>query len=588
MEGVLQMKVSIIVPAYNVENYIEDCLDSLVNQTLQDIEIIVINDGSTDNTLENILKYSTKDKRIKVLFQKNAGPSAARNKGLEAATGEYVAFVDADDWISPNYLENLYREITQNNCDIAVSSVIRKGKHKNKTKLNYKNVQVIQTLEEKVKICNLPKFCYVWGKLFKKEILKDKNFCEGVFFEDILWLPEVLKASDRLVTVPDTLYYYRINYNSIVKLLPSEKKQRDQYSAKSYIVKFFNSNNLFLSEKYKNITKRTFYISKFPILKIKERNFINTCYLFSFIPILKFKDFDNHYIFKFLFLRFAFWHKSNFNYIPAMSYGVNLNKRSPQLIVSLTSHPARINYVSVAINTILRQRLKPDRVILWLAEEEFKNKEADLPDNLLSLKDLGLEIKWCENLYSYKKTIPALRECPNDIIVTADDDLYYAEDWLESLYNAYLKNPENIYVRRAVKVEVRKGKIQDAFKRDMAHLKNCKAPLFANQLMGGSGCLFPPNSLHPDIFNIDKFTSLLPTHDDIYLWAMAVLNNTKIQVVGGYDEEMLCVEGTRTSALCKINNSSGSGIPPHEAFDRIANAYPQIIDKIKNDAIISV
>ncbi len=157
-----------------------------------------------------------------------------------------------------------------------------------------------------------------------------------------------------------------------------------------------------------------------------------------------------------------------------MSYGVNLNKRSPQLIVSLTSHPARINYVSVAINTILRQRLKPDRVILWLAEEEFKNKEADLPDNLLSLKELGLEIKWCENLYSYKKIIPTLRECPNDIIVTADDDLYYAEDWLESLYNAYLKNPENIYVRRAVKVEVRKGKIQDAFKRDMAHLKIVK------------------------------------------------------------------------------------------------------------------
>ena len=168
MEGVLQMKVSIIVPTYNVENYIEDCLDSLVNQTLQDIEIIVINDGSTDNTLENILKYSTKDKRIKVLYQKNAGPSAARNKGLEAATGEYVAFVDADDWISPNYMENLYREITQNNCDIAVSSVIRKGKHKNKTKLNYKNVQVIQTLEEKVKICNLPKFCYVWESYLKR------------------------------------------------------------------------------------------------------------------------------------------------------------------------------------------------------------------------------------------------------------------------------------------------------------------------------------------------------------------------------------------------------------------------------------
>ena len=288
------------------------------------------------------------------------------------------------------------------------------------------------------------------------------------------------------------------------------------------------------------------------------------------------------------FIRLAIHHKAEFNYIPAQFSGVNSDKRTPELIVSLTSYPARINYVSTTINTLLRQTVKPDRIVLWLANDEFKNKEADLPDNLIKLKDLGLEIRWCKNLYSYKKIVPALQEFPNDIIVTADDDLYYDVDWLESLYNEYLKNPSNIYVRRAVRMKISDGKIADAYKRDEAVKVNYKKASYSNQLMGGSGCLFPPHCLHSDVFDEEKIMSIIPTHDDIYLWVMAILNNTKIQVVTGFDEEMLAVEDTIESGLCKINNKSGRGMTPRDAFDRISSAYPQIIDKIKNDDIISV
>lgn len=582
------MNVSIIVPAYNVEKYIAVCLNSLVNQSLKSIEIIVIDDGSVDRTQEIIQEFANKDARIKLIIQKNSGPSAARNKGLKIAQGEYISFVDADDYVDSDYFEKLYSNITQNNCDIAVSSLVRKGKVKNKIKLHYKNTKIYQVLDEKINACQVPKFCYACGKLYKRELIQDKFFIDGVFFEDIFWIPNVLKNSNKLVTVPDALYYYRVNDNSIVKSTPSEKKQKDYYFAKKYIIKFFSLNNLKLSEKFRNVTKKTYYFLRIPVLKIKEKNFINTCYLFSFLPIFKFRDFDAHYIFKLFFIRLAIHHKAEFNYIPAQFSGVNSDKRTPELIVSLTSYPARINYVSTTINTLLRQTVKPDRIVLWLANDEFKNKEADLPDNLIKLKDLGLEIRWCKNLYSYKKIVPALQEFPNDIIVTADDDLYYDVDWLESLYNEYLKNPSNIYVRRAVRMKISDGKIADAYKRDEAVKVNYKKASYSNQLMGGSGCLFPPHCLHSDVFDEEKIMSIIPTHDDIYLWVMAILNNTKIQVVTGFDEEMLAVEDTIESGLCKINNKSGRGMTPRDAFDRISSAYPQIIDKIKNDDIISV
>ncbi|MCM1003214.1 MAG: glycosyltransferase [Candidatus Gastranaerophilales bacterium] len=575
------MNVSIIVPAYNVENYIGECLNSLINQSFKNLEIIIVDDGSTDRTREIILEFAQKDSRIKFIAQNNAGPSAARNKALQNASGEYIAFIDADDYIAKDYIEKLYDAVVKHNCDIAVTSMIRAGKYSNKLKLNYKNLEVLQTLDEKINICGVPRFCYVCGKLFKKDIIKNFLFYEGVYFEDVLWLPQVLKNSHKLVTVPDTCYYYRVNYNSIVKTLPSKQKQRDHFYAKKFITKFFKNNNLPLSEKYKNITKRTFYLSKLPLLKIKEKNFINTCYLFSFLPVFKFKDFDGHYIFNFLFFRAAIRHNVDFYSLPVKTRGVTEQKRNPQLIVSLTTHPGRINYAATTINNLLRQTVKPDRLILWLAEEEFEGKESVLPKELLELRNFGLEIRWCENLYSYKKIIPTLREFPNDIIVTADDDLYYAEDWLESLYNAYLQNPKNVYVKRAVKMTVKDGQITNLYSRDEQLSKNDTQASFANQLMGGSGCLFPPGSLYKDILDKDKFTSLVPTHDDIYLWVMAILNNTKIQVVDGFNEEMLCVDGTADSGLCKINNKSGRGISPDEAFARMAQAYPQILEKIK-------
>lgn len=300
------------------------------------------------------------------------------------------------------------------------------------------------------------------------------------------------------------------------------------------------------------------------------------------MKIFDFKDIDTHYLLVLFGLQLIIRHKSKFKYKPATEIGITKEKRNPQLIVSLTSFPARINDVHVTINTLLRQSVKPDRLILWLAEEQFLNKEKDLPQNLLELKSLGLEIMWCEDLKSYKKLVPTVKKYPNDIVVTADDDLYYKEDWLEGLYNAYLRNPNIVQTRRGCRIKILNDKITVLKPRNYNFDYNFPTD-FNNLLMGGAGTLYPPNSLHKDIFNIEQIKKLIPTHDDIYFWLMVILNNVKIGVVGGFDYSLFYTESAKNEGLCKQNTNIGNGMSPNQAFRKIEEKYPEIINKLKEN-----
>lgn len=258
-----------------------------------------------------------------------------------------------------------------------------------------------------------------------------------------------------------------------------------------------------------------------------------------------FKDFDGHYHIRIFGLKVCLKHRCNFKYTPVKEFGLNETKRNPQVIVSLTSFPARISTVHIAVNTILQQNFKPDRVILWLTDSQFHNKENNLPSELLKLKDYGLEIKWCEDLKSYKKLIPALKEFPNDIIVTADDDICYEKNWLKSLYDSYLSGKSLIHVQRSMKLTFEGEKL-------IYTKKSSGNPSYFNQQLGGTGCLYPPNSLHKDVLDGQKWLNLLPTSDDVAFWAMAVLNKTKIKVVNE-NWSIQTIDFTRESSLSNIN-----------------------------------
>ena len=279
-------KISVIVPVYNVETYLRECLDSLINQTFQELELICVNDGSTDSSLEILEEYASKDSRIKIINQTNQGLSAVRNNGLKLATGEFIAFIDSDDWVDLDYFEKLYSVATKNNCDIAAATIVRKRPKSQKYRVHYTEEKICNTLEEKINACNIPVCCYVWNKLYRSELVKNNFFKEGVYFEDVLWTPEVLKQSNKLVTVPDVNYYYRVTKGSIVKT-NSAKKQNDSYNSKKYIIEFFEKNNLPLSKKARTITKEIKCFCGIPVLKIKEFEGVKIVYLFSFLPILR-------------------------------------------------------------------------------------------------------------------------------------------------------------------------------------------------------------------------------------------------------------------------------------------------------------
>lgn len=279
-------KISVIVPVYNTEAYLDKCLTSLINQTLSDIEIICINDGSTDNSLNILEKYAKEDSRIKIITQENSGQSIARNNGIKNATSEYIGFIDSDDYIDLEFYEKLYNAAKNNDADISCATIIRKRSNSEKYRIHYKQENVYTSLKEKLEACFIPKCCYVWNKIYRSGLIKDYPFTKGVYFEDILWIPEVLKKANKLVSVPGINYYYMVNKNSTVKK-PTPKKQQDSYNAKKYIIDFYNNNNLKLSKKDRTLTKSIKYLFNIPIMKTKEFEQTETTYIFGFLPILK-------------------------------------------------------------------------------------------------------------------------------------------------------------------------------------------------------------------------------------------------------------------------------------------------------------
>lgn len=238
----LMKKVSVIVPAYNVEKYIRRCLNSLVEQTLSDIEIIVIDDGSSDNTYSVVSSYAQKDSRIRLIKQNNQKQGAARNRGLEIAQGEFITFVDSDDWIDLDYLEKLYNVAVNSNCDIAIAGSTRNYEKKVKEHLTIKNSEKYYGTNEILRA--IQNNLVVWGKLFKFEVIRNLRFEEGVFYEDAPYAIRAIHLAKSAVTVPDAVYHYFSNPTSTIKQKLSEKNKNDKISTNLDLINYCEENNI--------------------------------------------------------------------------------------------------------------------------------------------------------------------------------------------------------------------------------------------------------------------------------------------------------------------------------------------------------
>lgn len=211
---------SIIVPVYNVEKYLDKCLASILRQTFKNFECIIIDDGSPDNSNAIIDKYVKLDQCFKVIHQKNMGLSAARNAGLDIAKGEYVVFVDSDDYIADDYLEKFALKIADTDADIVICGFIEAYKDYEKNKVFA--AESTEVIKQNILADVWPS--YVWNKCYKKDLFTNIRFPVGKIFEDILTIPKLCRYARKIVCIPDKLYYYnRQNENSITANMSSEK-----------------------------------------------------------------------------------------------------------------------------------------------------------------------------------------------------------------------------------------------------------------------------------------------------------------------------------------------------------------------------
>ena len=542
-------RVSIIIPIYNAAPYLERCLDSLIHQTLSDIEIICVNDGSTDNSLDILTQYAAVDDRIVILNQLNAGSAAARNYGLTKARGQYIGFVDGDDYVDHNYYESLLHAALDNQADIAATSscklfdssgiLVQKD-----TGLN--GVKLVCNIAQKGRVIISTGMSP--NKIYRKRFLEQNNIrclelrnaAENNYFTDISII-----CANKIAVVNDVTYYCRINQDSQTRVLKDER----QFS----VVEVYQAvDNFILALPISDQDKRQ-WLSIMIQRKKRDYGYFTASMTQSFLD--------------------SFYRK----WITAFP---ELKKCIRNIVVSLTSYPERINTVHLTVASLLSQSMRANKVVLWLAPEQFPNGEKDLPADLLNLKARGLTVDWYHDIKSYKKLIPALKKYPEAVIVTADDDAIYHNEWLSRLYCSYLIRPHAIHCHRAHKIAIRGGVItpyREWTWYDRLYDQQVGYSIFP---VGLGGILYPPHCLAETVLDEENFLSICPQADDMWFWASALLNKTRIILINKPFKEPKIIEGTQDVALWLTNLRQNQN---DVQLQRLMTVYPQILFLLRKE-----
>lgn len=642
------MQVSVIMPVYNVEEYIREAIDSFISQSLKDIEIICVDDGSTDSSRSIVEEYMKKDRRVNLLSQENRGAGAARNLGMKEATGKYIYFFDSDDYCEHFMLEKLVEKAEETLADIVVFDYFRIDEQTKEVK-EYKGLDNRIYPEEKdtfsyedvpYKILSMVNPT-PWNKLYNREFVLDTGleYMTLSTTNDITFAALTVAMAKRIAYVKEPLMYYRINRKEALTSFKQKRMQNVLKAVEMVVVKshelpyadiidssimYFTMDNLifalehyagsFTSKYYRNYYKEIYNIFNSDIFKNASNDTIVNKNLYAKYLDIKYNSYERRFLIKVKSkikdkLKIVLFpilgvsvkrfedrlgtQKKEIEYLKnrlheakrredtilnrsrenerkinlliskvnametiicMQSDAINREVRDEKIIVSMTSFPARIRFVPVTLERLMNQTVKPDRIILWLSEDNFPNKENDLPYRLLQMRSRGLEIKWCKgDDKSYKKLLPALLDFPKDLLITVDDDLVYDVDLIENLYEGHRMFPDAIIASRVHKIvfdsEGNIAPYKEWEKEINFDIYEPRTDLFATT---GAGTLFPPNSLNEEVFNLDSIRELCPHADDIWTKVMSVMNGTKI-VHTGKNRRLRYVEGTQDERLWDLN-----------------------------------
>lgn len=280
-------KISILVPVYNSDKYLKKCVESILNQTYENIELILVNDGSTDTSYELIEQFKIQDKRVKAVHIENNGVANARNIALDNATGDYFLYVDSDDWIEQDYIEELYNLIIQEKADICIGNCVHYIENTNSyihkdfgihEKRIYNKCEAVEELMYHNFLRHSP-----WGKLYKKQIFDGMRFPTGYHYEDLALIYKLFFKAEKIIYTPMEKYIYMVREGSIVhrELSQADVKAILQYSEE--IVEFLEKEvpQIIDSGKY------LLLINSIKIIESVEKNETNKVYINKAMSNLK-------------------------------------------------------------------------------------------------------------------------------------------------------------------------------------------------------------------------------------------------------------------------------------------------------------
>jgi glycosyltransferase involved in cell wall biosynthesis len=305
--------ITVVIPIYNVEKYLSVCLDSVINQTYSNLEIICINDGSTDESLEICLKYKEKHSRIKIINKFNGGLSSARNMGIKSSKGSFITFVDSDDYVEPTYIEELYNSIKTNGTEI---SVCNRFKVTNNSKFihfsNLENNVLSNELTIKSILRGEVMDFSVCDKMFSIRLFKDVLFPENRYYEDMFTLVKLIHATNSISCVKKPLYNYVFRIGSLTK---------QKYSLKH--VDYF----------YASLQIKNFIFINYPSLGPQSDYLLIKSILFSLKVIILSKDKTN----SFNLYRSIMLELKKFSFIKLMNLKISFKKRLFLIFFRFTS-----------------------------------------------------------------------------------------------------------------------------------------------------------------------------------------------------------------------------------------------------------
>lgn len=217
--------ISVIIPVYKVEKYLDRCIRSVVDQTYKNLEIIIVDDGSPDRCGIICDEWAKKDKRIKIIHKENGGLSDARNAGLDIASGEYICFVDSDDYIHSEMYQRLYEKTKQYNADITICGFYRVSDPDGEIICCERTFGdgLIDKKDALKYLCRHSSYLAVWNKLYKRSLFHDLRFPKKKLEEDVFVMPRLYDKSEIILSVPDSYYYYVMTANSISRCVKTVK-----------------------------------------------------------------------------------------------------------------------------------------------------------------------------------------------------------------------------------------------------------------------------------------------------------------------------------------------------------------------------